>query len=120
MLLKSAEKFYPKNYKVWQNFAHHFRDKKEYLKAISYYQKIFDENTKHFVNVTDDVVDFYLNYYGKPEGGIKLFQRAIKKDLKHEEYYYENIGILYRDKENYVKAIDSFQKSIEIKKEVWG
>lgn len=119
-LLESAEKFYPKNYRVWRNLAYHYRDKKDYPKVEKYYKKILNEDTKHFVNVASDVIDFYSNYYGKPDEGIKLFQRAIKKDLKHEEYYYGNIGSLYRGKENFLKAIDSFQKSIEIKIRKFG
>lgn len=115
-LLKEAEKLNPKNYLTYEQFVYHYRDKKKYEKADEYYQEILEEDIQHFSEVVWGMVDFYANEYKKPEKAIEKLQDAIQKNPKDEAVYSNALGYAYYYKGDYDKAIEYYQKSLELYK----
>ena len=87
-------------------------EKKEYQKAIEYYEKALEiKPDKH--EALNNMGVAYRNM-GNHEKAIESYKKALEiKPDKHEALY--NMGNTYDDLGNHEKAIESYKKALEIK-----
>ncbi len=124
-LYQKIEKLYPNNMRLHNVLGRFYRDKKQYDKAIQYFeaiQKIYEE--KKELQTPED----FLVYSSAPEhlGGIYYRQKKYKKAFESTKVHlqrrpysasgHKQIGDCYSQFDNKVKAIESYKASLKYNK----
>jgi len=85
---------------------------KDYYGAIEYSDKLLDRNDK-FSPLAYNTKGSSLNYLGKTEEAIAVFEEAVGMYTDFYLLYY-NIGLAYHTSREYLKAQDAFISSIRL------
>jgi tetratricopeptide (TPR) repeat protein len=87
-------------------------DNKMYQLAINTYQRALDIDPKNYDVRTDTAIAYF--YAGATDTAIEELQKVLEKDPNHAMAYY-NMGIVqWHGKNDLDKAIESFNKYLEI------
>jgi adenylate cyclase len=62
---------------------------------------------------------YFLIFSGKPEKAIELLKRAFRLNPFPPHFYFSNLGIAYRENGQYLEAIETCRKSININPYNW-
>ncbi|MBK7036908.1 MAG: tetratricopeptide repeat protein [Bacteroidetes bacterium] len=110
-LLEEAQKLDPDRFDYPYELAYAHYLKKDYKGAI----KILEKVEKH-KDVTAQLFQLLGNSYdmiGKPEDAIEMYEKGVKKFPNAGNLYLE-LGIMQMGKEEYNKALDYYEKGIEV------
>jgi len=92
--------------------ANNYLMNKEYDKAISL--AVYGlEKPSQYTQKFNLIQGIAYNYKGNPDSALMIYDTLLKKYPYNYLIYYE-LGITYRDAKNYLKAIQSFQRSVQL------
>ncbi|WPO77192.1 tetratricopeptide repeat protein [Flavobacterium sp. KACC 22761] len=110
-ILKECEKADPKDYAYPYEIALAYTHKEEYQKAIDQLEKI-----KNYAGVEADLYQLLGNNYDyvkNPKKAIEIYEEGLTKFPNAGRLYLEK-GVVYESQENYVEAVLSYEKGIEV------
>ncbi|MFM6947001.1 MAG: tetratricopeptide repeat protein [Flavobacteriales bacterium] len=99
------------NYDAWYEYAYSFYIQKDYAKAV----EIMRKQTTH-PEVTDQlwqIIGNSLDYSGDPDGALAAYAEGLQK-FPHSGRLYVETGNIYLNQNNIEKAIQSYEKGIEM------
>ena len=118
---------------ILNNIGQAWKQKGEYDKALSYYEKALAIGKKLYGDKHPDIATRYNNMglaydsKGEYDKAISYYEKALTIDKKFngEEHpkiatYYNNIGLAYDSKGEYDKAISYYEKALAIDKKFNG
>ena len=114
MLLKRNAEFAPYSYKSYNNLGAAYYNHKDTEKAIASFKKAIELNPSCVLAYTK-LTSLYAEI-GREKEAIALLKNAIATDYGNRAEYYYYLGIIYRNIKDNEKAIASFQKAIELKR----
>lgn len=110
-LLEESQKLDPENINYPYELAYAYYLKKEYKTSIKYLEKIIDHK-----NANDRTYQLLGNAYdnsGNPDKAIETYALGLKKFPNSGNLHLES-GIMQMDKKEYSKALNFFEKGIEV------
>jgi len=115
LLLEEAQKLDPASFDIPYELAYAHYLRKEYTQAITILEKI--ENHK---NATDRLYQLLGNSYDNIKKGnkaVEVYEKGLKK-FPNSGYIYLESGILQYNKREDIKALNFFEKGIEVAPEL--
>lgn len=101
-IIKNSKEKSPTLHSFYFSFGDYYYQKKEYAKALNFYQKSIHEMDEHHINDTETKIEAFKNIseiYG-------LLNRYNEKEVYLNKYYKENEKLSIKNKENIEKAVN--------------
>ncbi len=107
--------------------AAHYNSLKQPEQAIKYYQDAYKlamslEQLSNASEILQNMAEIYIEY-DNLDYALQLYQIRVQIDQKYNNYYevmnsYDKIGNIYRQLKKYELAVESWQKGLEMAKEL--
>jgi tetratricopeptide (TPR) repeat protein len=110
--LKEILKDDPHNLPALATIGNYYFDRKQYSKAITYYQKVLSLQPENN-NVRTDMAIAFFNL-GKVDDALNQLEIAIKNDPKHALAHYNRAVILWQGKGNLKEAKKEFENYLKL------